>query len=61
MTSNDRINEKGQGLEAPASSYPIVFQNPPVIPSEEVFAHPKGRTSGGVWGSKHLLTRCLED
>ncbi len=30
------------------------------IPSEEEFG-PLKAFLGGVWGSKHLLTRCLED
>ena len=36
----------------------LVFQNPPVIPSEEVFGAPKGLVFGGP---KHLLTKYLED
>ena len=39
----------------------LVFQNPLVIPCEEVFGTPKGRTLGDVWGSKHLFRRYLED
>ena len=38
----------------------LVFQNPPVIPSEEGL-EPVKASSGGVWGSKHLLTKYLED